>query len=393
MKRFTTMAMACMYCLALFAQPNNNLEFTSVKELPITPVKNQASSGTCWCFSGLGLIEAELLRMGKGEYDLSEMFVVHHNYADKAEKYVRMHGTSNFAGGGSFDDVLCCIRDYGIVPNEAQVGLNYGDTLHKHAELDQLLKAYTEVIVKNPNKTLSTAWKNGLNGILDAYLGACPTTFKYQGKIYTPKSFAAALDIHPEDYISLTSFTHHPFYTKFAIEIPDNWRWAESYNLPIDELMAVLDNAIDKDYPVAWASDVSEKGFTRQGIATMPKITDQAPAGTDEAKWLKLTQKEREDSLAKIDKTTLPELEITQEMRQTAFDNYETQDDHGMMIFGIAKDQHGKSYYMVKNSWGTGSPYKGIWYVTRPFVEYKTIDIVVHKNAIPSNIKKKLGIK
>jgi aminopeptidase C len=397
MKRiFILLIGICLY-LSAFAQENiankiDTFRFTTTKEIPITPVKNQSNTGTCWSFSGIGMIEAELLRMGKGEFDLSEMFVAHKNYGEKAQKYVRMHSATNFGPGGSFADVIECIRDHGIVPDNVQPGLNYGDTIHRHSELDNLLKAYVDVIIKNPNRKLSTAWYQGFNGILDSYLGECPKTFTYNGKSYTPKSFTQFLGIQPEDYVSITSFTHHPFYTSFAIEVPDNWRWAESYNVPLVEMMQIIDNAIDKGYTVAWASDVSEKGFTRKGIAVVPDEEAKEGPGSDQAHWLGLTQNERDEYFKNLS-GPVPEKTITQEMRQIGFDNYETQDDHGMLIFGKAQDQNGSNYYLVKNSWGTASPYNGIWYVSVPFVEYKTISVVIHKDAVPKGIKNKLGIK
>jgi aminopeptidase C len=330
--------------------------------------------------------------MGKGEYDLSEMFVVHKNYGDKAQKYVRMHGSVNFAGGGSFADVLDCIKYYGIVPDEAQPGLNYGEKFHRHGELDQSLKAYIEVVIKNANRKLSTAWYNGFNGILNAYLGECPQTFTYGGKPYSPQRFAQYLGIHPDDYVSITSFTHHPFYTAFPIEVPDNWRWANSYNLPLDEMMQIIDNAINKGFTVAWASDVSERGFNRRGIAVVPDAEAKEGPGSDQAHWLGLTTAERETRIGNLT-GPVPEKIITQDLRQEGFDNYETQDDHGMLIYGIAQDQNGSRYYMVKNSWGTENPYKGTWYASIPFVRYKTISIVLHKDALPKELKTKLGLK
>ncbi|GHS98273.1 aminopeptidase [Bacteroidia bacterium] len=391
MKRFFISIFILCIFFPVVAQTPKEFQFTTLKEIPITPVKNQASSGTCWSFSGLGLIEAELVRQGKGEHDLSEMFIVYKNYGDKAQKYVRTNGTINFAAGGSFADVLDAIRDYGIVPDEIQPGLNYGEEKHKHAELDQLTKAYVDVIVKNPNKKLSTAWYKGYTGILNAYLGEAPASFTYNGKQYTPQSYAQSLGINANDYVSLTSFTHHPFYTAFPIEIPDNWRWSASYNLPLNELMQVIDNAIDKGYTVAWASDVSEKGFNRKGLAVVPDVNAAEAPGSDQAHWLGLDQKAREAFLDALS-SPVPEKKITQEIRQQGFDNYETTDDHGMLIYGTAQDQNGTKYYMVKNSWGTDSPYKGAWYASVPFVEYKTISIVLHKDVIPSGLRKKLGI-
>lgn len=396
MKKATILATALL-CLGTyaFAQKDtakvDSFKFTITKQLKITPVKNQASSGTCWSYSALGFFESELLRMGKPEVDLAEMFVVHHSYSDKADKYVRMNGTCNFAGGGSFYDVWYVLKNYGIVPQTTMEGLNYGEDKNKHGELDALTEAYVKVIVSNPNKKLSTAWKAGFDGILDAYLGKYPSDFSYEGKKYTPQTYAKSLGLNLDDYVSLTSFTHHPFYSEFAIEIPDNWRNSTSYNLPLNELMQVFDNAIDKGYCIAWASDVSEKGFTRNGIAVNPETKKENLPGSDQARWLNITQKDMEEKIFKADRPQ-PEVKVTQELRQQGFDNYQTTDDHGMVIFGTAKDQNGTKYYLVKNSWGTDTKYKGIWYASESFVMHKTIDIMVHKDAIPKEIRKKLGI-
>ncbi|MDR2839867.1 MAG: C1 family peptidase [Paludibacter sp.] len=374
-------------------QEKDTFRFTTIKENKITPVKNQASSGTCWSFSGIGLYESELLRIGKPEVDLAEMFIVRKSYSDKADRFVRLYGETNFTGGGAFYDVTYVMKNYGILPESELPGLNYGEALHRHAELDALLAAYVKVISQRPNKTISTAWKTGFEGILDAYLGKVPTEFTVAGKKYTPKTYSESLGLNFDDYISLTSFTHHPYYTKFAIEIPDNWRHDESYNLPLDELMQVIDNAIDKGYCVGWASDVSERGFTRNGIAVNPETKKENLPGSDQARWLNLSQRELEDSIyGNLTSPPQKEMLVTPEIRQTAFDNQETTDDHGMLIFGTAVDQNGTKYYLVKNSWGTYSKYKGIWYVSRSFAEYKTIDALVHKDAIPKEIRKKLGI-
>lgn len=370
----------------------DTFRFTTIKENKITSVKNQASSGTCWSFSALGFFEAELLRMGKPTVDLSEMFVVHQSYTDKADKFVRMNGTINFAGGGSFYDVMYTLKNYGIVPESEMSGLNYGEEKHRHGELDALTEAYVKTLVKNPNKKLSTAWKKGFTGILDAYLGERPKEFVANGKKYTPVTYAQSLGLNMDDYVSLTSFTHHPFYSKFVIEIPDNWRWEESYNLPLDEFAKVFDYAIDNGFTIAWGSDVSEKGFTRNGVAVNPEIKKENLPGSDQAKWLNISQKEMEEQIYKV-KGPQPEVNVTQEIRQRDFDNYQTTDDHGMVIYGTAKDQNGTKYYLVKNSWGTDNKYKGIWYASDSFVKHKTINIVVHKDAIPKEILKKLGLK
>ncbi len=373
------------------APKNEGFVFTTVKENPITSIKDQHRSSTCWSFSSLSFLEAELLRMGKGTYDFSEMFVVHHTMVDRAVNYVRYHGDAPFGPGGSFYDVMYCLKNYGLVPQEAMPGIMYGDSLPVHTELDAVATAYVQAIGKGRFSKLTPVWKNGISAIYDTYLGKYPETFTYQGKEYTPKSFAESLGLNPDDYVSLTSYTHHPFYTQFSIEIQDNWRNALSYNLPLNELMAVMDNAIKTGYTFAWGSDVSEQGFTRDGVAVMPDAKRGAElTGSDMARWTGLTAA---DKRREMTTKPMPEMEITQEMRQVAFDNWETTDDHGMVIYGIAKDQTGKEYFMVKNSWGESGKYKGIWYASKAFVAYKTMNILVHKDALPKDIKKKLGLK
>ena len=365
-------------------------EFTTIKELPTTSIKNQFRSGTCWCYAALSFVESEILREKGDSLDLSEMFVVGKSYRDRAVKYVRLDGHLNFGAGSSFGDVLHVIEDYGIVPQEAMPGMNYGTEMPEQAELDAALKGYVEAIAKNPNKKLTTAWLNGFDGIVAAYLGDYPSEFEVNGKKYTPESYRDALGFDVKDYVNLSSFTHHPFYEQFIIEVPDNWRWDTAYNLPIDELMEVMYNAIDKGYSIAWGSDVSEKGFTRSGIATMPVEKKKAAAGSDQEKWVgKSTEENKEEA-----KPELPEEVIaTQEMRQDGYDRKTTTDDHGMHIYGLAQEQNGTKYFMVKNSWGEAGKYKGIWYASDAFVRYKTLNIVVHKDALPKDIKKKLGIK
>ncbi|GHT34075.1 aminopeptidase [Bacteroidia bacterium] len=393
MNKWMVAALMLVICFtSATAQNDDEYVFTPVKELKITPVKNQNRTGTCWCFSALGHLESELLRLGKGEFDLSEMYIVNHSYKDKADKYVRTGGMINFAEGGSFDDVRYAIEHYGIVPDAVQPGLNYGEDMHAHGEMESAAESYVKAIVKNPNGKLTTAWKNGFDGIIDAYLGETPQSFTYNGKSYTPQSFAKELGLNMNDYVSLTSYTHHPFYTTFALEIPDNWRWTESYNLPIDELIEVINNAINNGYTIAWASDVSEVGFTRDGIGVVPDVEAISTSGSDQERWVGLSTRQKTDEVRKLLDKPCQELTITQEMRQTGYDNQQTTDDHGMQIFGIAKDQTGKPFYMVKNSWGTDSKYKGIWYVSEAFARYKTMDIVVHKDALPKSIRTKLKL-
>lgn len=375
------------------AQENGEYVFTPVKELKITPVKNQNRTGTCWSFSGVGFLEAELLRMGKGELDLSEMFVVSHSYKDKADKFVRLHGELNFAQGGSFGDVLYATKHYGVVPETVMNGLQYGEDQHVHGELESLASAYVNALIKNLNGKLSPVWKKGFDGIVDTYLGAAPSTFTYNGKEYTPQTFAKELGLNIDDYISITSYTHHPFYTTFPIEVQDNWRWDLSYNLPMEEMMEVCENSINNGYSIAWASDVSEKGFTRDGVAVAADVKAFETSGSDQDKWVGLSRSEKEAEIKKMLEKPCQELVVTQEMRQKDYDNYQTTDDHGMLIYGIAKDQTGKKFYMVKNSWGTDNKYKGTWYASEAFVAYKTMNIIVHKDALPKAIKTKLGIK
>ena len=398
MKKSILFAALAFVGLGAFAQEKKEAtpDFTVVKENPITSIKNQNQAGTCWCYSSLAFIESELLRMGKGEYDFSEMFIVHNTYLDRADKAVRTHGDISFSQGGSFYDVIYGMETFGLVPEaEMRPGVMYGKELSVHNELSAVSDAVVAAIAEGKHRSLQVSpdgqplWKKAIEAIHDIYLGERPEKFTYNGKEYTPKSFYESLGLKAEDYISLTSYTHHPFYEPFVLEIQDNWRWAQSYNLPIDEFMQVFDNAIMEGYTIAWGSDVSEAGFNRHGKATMPdnaKKTDLE--GSDMAKWLKLSEEEKKN-------TPKPSAEkwCTQEERQIAYDNWETTDDHGMQICGIAKDKYGVEYYMVKNSWGEAGDYKGIWYASKAFARYKTMNIVVHKNAIPKDIRKKLGIK
>ena len=372
------------------AQAKSGFQFTTVKEVPITSIKNQHRSGTCWCHSSLGYFEAELLRQGKGEYDLSEMYVVHKTYEDRARASVRLHGDISFLQGGKFSDVVYCMKHYGVVPQSAmpEPGSLYGDSLANFTEFFPLAQGYVDHIAKGDHKKLSPAWQKGLCSILDTYLGKVPETFEYKGKTYTPKSFQESLGLNMDDYVPLTSYTHHPFYEPFALEIQDNWRWATCWNIPIDELMEVIDYAVNHGFPVAWSSDVSEDGFTRDGIAVYPDVT-KAPdlEGSDMAHWLGLPKTAKMQSAIT---GPYPEIEVTQEMRQEAYDCWENTDDHSMVIFGIAKDQTGKEYFMAKNSWGLSGRYKGIWYASKTYVKYKTMNIMVHKDGVPKEILKKL---
>lgn len=394
MKRlFTALFAMILFAGIITAQDAEGYKFTPVKDIKATSVKNQYKSGTCWSFSGLSFLESELIRMGKGEYDLSEAYVIRCAYIEKAKQYVRFGGKINFGGGGAFHDVLDMIKIYGIVPEEAYKGLNYGTDKFVHGELDAVLEAYVKAIVENPNKELSTAWINGFTGILDAYLGKVPETFTYNGKSYTPQTFAKELNLPYDDYVEVSSFSHHPFYKQFIIELPDNWAFGSVYNVTIDDFAEILEYAINNGYTIGWGSDVSEKGFSwKNGIAIVPDTKKEDLTGTERDKWEKLTPAEKNAQLYKFDKPGT-ELKITQEERQRQFDNQTTTDDHGMQITGMAKDQNGNLYFKVKNSWGLdGSPYEGYFYASKAFVLLKTTDFIIHKNGIPPVIRKKLNL-
>ena len=396
MKKTLTLALLALITLGASAQEkvkDNKPVFTVVKELPITSIKNQNRSGTCWDFSTLSYFEAEILKKTKKTYDLCEMFVCNKNYMDRAILKVRMHGDAQFSQGGSAYDVLYVLQNYGICPEEAMPapGSLYGDTLNNFNQLFAVMEPYVKAVATKDVKKLNPAWKNGLQGILDAYLGKCPENFKYEGKQYTPKTFAASLGLDWNDYVSITSYTHHPFYTAFPVEVQDNWRQPASWNLPMDEMAEVIDNAVRQGYTVAWGGDVSEDGFTRDGLALLIDTKSTDLAGSDMAKWLKLSATEKKNKLKELG-VNVKEETPTQEKRQEEYDNWTLTDDHGMLIYGIAKDQNGREYYMVKNSWGETGDYKGIWYMSKNFIVAKTMDFMVNKNAIPAKIRKKLGI-
>ena len=314
---------------------------------------------------------------------------------ERAIQVVRFHGDCQFAQGGSAEDVLATMKNHGIVPEGTMPfpGSLYGDSLNNFNEFFGVLEPYVAAVSKSSAKKISNAWKSGLQGILDAYLGKCPETFTYEGKQYTPKSFMASLGIDLNDYVSITSYTHHPFYTTFAVEVQDNWRFPLSYNVPMDEMMQIIDNAIELGYTIAWGGDVSEDGFTRKGLAYAidAKKTEKEVKGSDMARWLKLTTEKKRNVIDSLG-CTVPEIVPTQKMRQERFDNWELTDDHGMHIYGVAKDQNGKEYYMVKNSWGETGDYKGTWYMTKAFIAANTMDFLINKKAIPANIRKKLGL-
>ena len=321
------------------------------------------------------------------------MYVVRMSYEEKAKRYVRMHGNCNFTGGGALNDSFDVLGKYGMMPESAYKGLNYGTDVHTHGELDEVLKTYLDGVIMNKNKKLSTAWFRGFQGILDAYLGPVPASFEFKGRNYTPRTFAdEVVGVNPADYVFFSSFTHHPFYEQFVLEVPDNWTWASFWNVPLEEMADMIEGSVKAGYSVCWASDVSERGFaSKKGVAVVPQNEIAEMAGTERLKWEKMGPAELSRMLYSFDRP-MPEKVITQEMRQLAFDNYETTDDHAMVITGLAKDQNGTPYFLVKNSWGNYNQLAGHFYASKSFVEYKTLSWGLHKNAIPQALRQKLGI-
>lgn len=400
MKKTIVLALLAVFAMSANAVTQDNKKenpnkpvFTVVKENPITSIKNQNRSGTCWDYSTLSFFESEILKATGKTYDLCESFVANKTYMDRAIQVVRFHGDCEFAQGGSAYDVLHCIQNYGICPENAMPfpGSLYGDSLNNFNEFFSILTPYVMAIAKSTSKKLTPAWRNGFQGVLDAYLGKCPENFVYQGKTYTPKTFAASLGLNWNDYVTFTSYTHHPFWTQFAVEVQDNWRFPLSWNVPIEEITKIIDNAIMNGYTVAWGGDVSEDGFTRDGLAYMYDTKKlESMEGSDMARWLKLSKAEKKNIVDSLG-VNAPEIKPTQKQRQERFDNWELTDDHGMLIYGIAKDQNGKEYYIVKNSWGETGEYKGIWYMTKAFIVANTMDFMINKNAVPKDIRKKCG--
>lgn len=362
--------------------------------LPATAVKDQYRTSTCWSFSGLSFLESEMLRLGKPEVDLSEMYVVRQTYSEKAKRYIRLHGELNFSPGGAFHDVTNMISQFGIVPESVYSGLMEGQKKHVHNDLDNALAQEVKGVVNNNEIDFKKVCRQTVDSTLNVYLGEIPQTFEYKGKNYTPQTFATDyVGLKMDDYIEITSYTHHPFYSKFILEVPDNWSWDEVYNVPINEMDEIIDYSLENGFTVAWAADVSEKGFatSNKGFAVLPVAPAEEMSETENAKWHGMTEKEKDRELYKLDKP-VKELEVTQEMRQTAFDNYETTDDHGMHIIGMAKTRDGKVFYKVKNSWGDYNKYDGYFYASKPYVEYKTMSLMVHKEGVPPLIREKLKL-
>ena len=367
-------------------------QFTIEKQLKATPVKSQHRSGTCWSYATISFLESEIIRLGKEDIDLSEMFIVNRNYHLRAKDYVRFHGMKSFSAGAEGWDALNVIKNFGLIPQSAYSGNTFDETMPVHAEMDEVLKGYVNAVVKNKNKKITPVWMKGFDGVLDAYLGDIPENFEYNGTEYTPKSFRDDMGLNMDDYITITSYSHHPFYESFIFEGPDNWSLGEVYNLPMEEMMQCVDNSIENGYSIAWGSDVSEKGFShRKGVAVVPETETKSMDDAEISKWETMSKDEK--SAFGLD-YPVKEKEITQVMRQKAFDNYESTEDHLMHMVGTAKDQNGSKYYLIKNSWGIdNNSHGGYFYASKAFVEYKTVGLLLHKDALPAEIAKKLGLK
>lgn len=392
MKSVFVFAVLCLFSISLLTA-QEGYKFNITKDIKATGVKDQYRSSTCWSFSGISFLESELMRLGKDEIDLSEMYVVRRAYTQRADQYVRFQGKINFAAGAEFWDVFNVINQNGLMPDAAYPGLCYGETKHIHAEMDAVLKGIVDAIVKNPNKKISPVWKTAFEGALDAYLGKVPENFTVDGKQYNPQTYFQSLGLNLNDYVMITSFTHHPYYSKFVIESPDNWSFGQVYNVQLDEMIDIMKNALDKGFTVGWAADVSEDGFSwKNGIAIVPEKEFDELSDLERAKWQNLDANEKDALVYHFNKPGKEKI-VTPDLRQAAFDNYETTDDHGMHITGMAKDQNGTLYFKVKNSWGTaGSKYDGYLFASEAYVRYKTLSIMVHKDAIPRQIAKKLGL-
>ncbi|PHK24319.1 aminopeptidase [Nostoc linckia z16] len=362
------------------ANSKESFQFTDVVNIENTPVKNQGSSGTCWSYSANSFLESEMIRMGKKPVEISQIYTARNAYIEKGKNYVRMHGAISLGDGGALHDVINMYRKYGALPQSVYTGLNYGTANNKFAEMGAMGEAVLAAAVKNPNGELSPAWLKAYTAVIDSYLGTVPESFDYNGKKYTPQTFAKdVIGINPDDYVELSSFKEYPLYSKFVLMVPDNWSLDQVYNVKLNELTDVIDNALRNGYTVGWAGDVSEKGFSwKNGVAYIPTKN-----------FADMTPEEKEG----LFKGPQAELEITDDVRQKAFDNYNTTDDHGMHIVGISKDQNGKEYYIVKNSWGATNDYKGYMYMTKNFVKYKTTAILLNKGGLPKEISKKLAIK
>ena len=376
----------------LFAQ-ERAYQITDDVVVPHTSVKNQSRSGTCWCFAGIGMVEAEILRKYNVEVDLSEMYLVRWAYANKFEKYVRMQGTCNFSPGGEVFDVLYAINEDGMMTEEAYNGLVLGEGIHNHGELHSVLAEYGKIVNKQHNGKISKAWPAMVQSVLDVYLGTTPETFEFEGSQYDAKSFAEKYPININDYVQIGAFTNHENYKPYIMPIQDNWTNTLTYNMTLDELMNELDNVLNNGYTVGWAQDVSDKGFSRDaGVGVVLENDIEKIRQSDPKKYKKMSDDEIRASLYKFE-TVMPEKEVTEDMHQEAYENGQTTDDHSMLIVGIAHDQQGNKYYKVKNSWSANYGYDGYWYCSEPYVRLHTMFFTVNKEGLTSDIKTKLELK
>ena len=348
-------------------------QFTTVIDLETTPVISQGITGTCWSFSTSSFLESEIMRISGKNIDLSEMYNVRNTYPKKAWNYVMRQGKAQFSEGGLAHDVINSIKDHGLVPNQVYTGLEAGADKHNHAEMVAVIKAMLDTYIENPGRELSPNWQLAVSKVLDVYLGEVPQQFKYEGKDYDPQSFLAMTGLDPDDYVSITSFAHLPYYKQSILNIPDNFSNGSFYNLPLDEFMEVIDQALAKGYTISLDCDVSERGFSsKNGVAIVPEDSSLTPKA-----WTAI----------------YPELEIDQDLRQARFESYSTTDDHLMHITGLVKDQQGNRYYKVKNSWGTAedrTAFGGYVYFSESYMRLKSISVMIHRDALPKSIAKKL---
>lgn len=384
MKKILLLLFSGLFAVMLNAQelPGsiNGYQFTTVKQIGATDVKNQFKSGTCWVYSTNSFFESELIRMGKPATDLSEMYIVRAGYLERAENYLRRQGAAAFGQGAENHDVVNIIRKYGMVPQSAYSGFPAGEDKPNHGEMEAVLKSILEALNKLPDGKLSKQWRAAYEGALNGYMGAPPANFSVAGKDYTPQTYAQSLGLNLDNYVAFTSYSHHPFYKPFVLEVSDNWSNGMFYNVTVDELSQIAENAVTKGYSVLWASDVSEKTFSaKEGLALMPQKA-----------WEDMSSAEK-DSLYK---SPVAEKWVSQEDRQKAFDELTTTDDHGMHITGMVKDQKNTKYFIVKNSWGTtvNKSTGGYLFVSEPYFRFKTMSIMVHKDAVPTAVLKKIGL-
>lgn len=381
MKQLLVTALLCLICtLSAFAQKSDAYTFKEYKRLPATPVKSQDQTGTCWAFSTTSFLESEALRLGKGETNLSEMFTVRNIYREKCENYVRRQGDARFGEGGLAHDKINAAKRYGLMPESAYPGRKDVSKPYNHSELEKKLRTLCDTLVAQAQRgKLPANWLRQVDETLDGEFGKVPLTFEVGPTQFTPTSYRDYLGINPDDYVTITSFTHHPFYQPFILEIPDNFANGTFYNLPLHELVRCLNYSIDKGYTVEWDADVSNAGFSaKNGLAIVP-----------EKDWSMKTTAERESMFKQWE----PEKNVSQEYRQQLFDQQITQDDHLMHIVGILDEAHTGLYYVVKNSWGEISDYKGFVYVSDAYMRLNTISFTVHKNALPTDIRKQLGFE